>query len=72
MEATSWYVESGAMENTGLDRRTRFPTREEAAQALAVLTDAYGPKDRNGRAPTVEESREPANSTFAEWNAKGW
>lgn len=70
MTTRSYYVETGPMENTGLDNGTRFATRAEAEQALGVL---LGARDRRGGfTPEVCESREEPNSTFAEWNEKGW
>lgn len=61
----SWYVETGAIENAGLDREVRFPTQREAEQAMATL-DAT--RDRNGREVTIEESELPPTTTFTEWN----
>ena len=66
---TSYYVETGPIENAGLDREVRFATREEAEEAMSALERMSG---RKGRYPEVGTSNQPANTTIKAWNEKGW
>jgi hypothetical protein len=52
-------------ENTGLDCAV-FATIPEATEAVIVAKQVF-----NERFDVVSTS-EPANTTFAEWNAAGW
>jgi len=65
----SYYVETGPLENTQLDRDVRFATAADAEQARSTLMSC---RDRDGFAPEVMESDEPANTTFAQWTSTGW
>ena len=65
----TYYVETHAMENTGLDREVRFATRRETERALGSLRLWRAWADRHGQVPTIEQSDESATTTFAEWSA---
>jgi hypothetical protein len=53
-------------ENTGLDCAV-FATIPEATEAVIVAKQVFA-----GERFDVVSTSEPANTTFAEWNAAGW
>lgn len=53
--------------NTCLDER--FPTREEAKEALAIVRQYWTIGDDE---VVIVESSEPPTTTLAEWNERGW
>lgn len=53
-------------ENTGLDCAV-FATIAEAVEAVIVAKHVFA-----GERFDVVSTSEPANTTFAEWNAAGW
>ena len=69
METKSYYVETGPMQNTQLDRGVRFATKAEAEEALSTLLSF---RQVRGAGPAVCESCEPPTTTIAAWNQGGW
>jgi len=67
--SVSYYVETGPMENCGLDSGVRFATRDEAERAMAVLEDYRG---RQGTYPVVMESAEIPTADYAAWCTQDW
>lgn len=69
MNATqSYYVETGPMQDTDLDRELRFATRGEAEQALKTLLSF---RTRAGDfTPEVMESTEAPTTTIEAWNER--
>lgn len=56
------------IENTTLDG-VRFPTREDAERALAIVRDVFTIREDEAEIIT---RKEPPTTTFAEWNESGW
>jgi hypothetical protein len=70
--ATSYQVRTpNTVENTGLDSAI-FASRDEAEQALAVLASARDIAASDLGRCSVVTTTEPANTSFAAWNEKGW
>jgi hypothetical protein len=63
--ANSFYVEPHRLEESDLGPAIRFPTREQAEQALAALD---GRRGKYGPPPQVVGSLAAPTTTFDEWN----